>query len=112
MRQLKLLTCGHFNWGEPLVREFRNEVAVIVVGPKPIEHEHLRPFGRRFSFTRVNSIKAIVVNAVKLRRDTMSVKITNQSNRAGMKWRSTNILATSRPRLPFRKLPSILETRL
>jgi hypothetical protein len=70
MRQLKLLTCGHFNWGEPLVREFRNEVAVVVVGPKPIEHEHLRPFGRRFSFTRVNSIKPIVVNAVKLRRDS------------------------------------------
>jgi hypothetical protein len=47
---------------------------------------------------------------MKLRRDAMSVEIPNQTNCAGMKWISTHTLATSRPRLPFRKLPSILET--
>jgi hypothetical protein len=109
---LKLLTCSDFNWGQPFISKFRNKVGVIAVRTKTIENKHLRPFCRRFPFNGVNSVKAIVMDTMKLRRDTMSVEIPNQTNCAGMKWRSTHMLATSRPRLPFRKLPSILETRL
>jgi hypothetical protein len=60
----------------------------------------------------MDGLKEIVIDNVELGADVVSTKVPNETDGAGVERRCSHVLALSRPRLPFRYFPSILEPRL
>jgi hypothetical protein len=68
---------------------------------KAVEDDEICPIVWRFSLSGMNSLKKIVVDDMKLRRNTAGREISNKANSTSMVRRGTNVLTTAGARLPF-----------
>jgi hypothetical protein len=106
------LAIGQFDGGEPLIRQVRNKILIIIIRFEAIEGHEVGPAGWSGLGAGKNGFEQVVVDHMKLGANMICPEVPNEPDRAGMERRGAHVLSLSRPRLPLGYLSSILEPRL